>query len=196
LKSAGLQHSITDRCIHCCEQGDALIDRATVGEVQESNPQSDPFSTADVPRSADREQLAALESYKKDRQKDTLYFDFGDTDTLRDHLVRHLPNIIQEVLKTLGLANSAPSPLKDPPTRDEPGQDSVKASDWERMAEKLQQFCRFLRADSPVDQYYSSRVWRIAGRERRNVRSSAASGWGDVVEIAKGPSRIFPGGFG
>ncbi|MGD0801425.1 MAG: hypothetical protein ABR906_08930 [Terracidiphilus sp.] len=65
------------------------------------------FSTADVPRSADRAQLAALESYKKERQKDTLYFDFEDASSLRDHVTRHLPKIVHEVhekLNLLGLA--------------------------------------------------------------------------------------------
>jgi len=66
------------------------------------------FSTADVPRSADRNQLEALESYKKDRQKDTLYFEFEDVSSLRDHLTRHLPKIVHEVREALSL----PSPTQ------------------------------------------------------------------------------------
>src|SRR5258708_3935422 len=34
------------------------------------------FSTADVPRNADRDQLKALEDYQRERQKDTLYATF------------------------------------------------------------------------------------------------------------------------
>lgn len=62
------------------------------------------FSTADVPRTADRAQLEALESYKQDRQKDTLYFDFEDGASLRDHLTRHLPKMVHEVREKLKLS--------------------------------------------------------------------------------------------
>lgn len=55
------------------------------------------FSTANVPRGADRDQLEALERYKKERQIDTLYFDFEDAAGLRNHLTRHLPKIVAEV---------------------------------------------------------------------------------------------------
>jgi hypothetical protein len=65
------------------------------------------FSTADVPRSADRAQLEALESYKKDRQKDTLYFEFEDAYGLRDHLTKHLPKIVHEVHEKLNLSSMA-----------------------------------------------------------------------------------------
>lgn len=65
------------------------------------------FSTADIPRSADRSQLDALESYKEDRQKDTLYFDFEDASSLRDHLTRHLPKIVHEVHEKLQSPNLA-----------------------------------------------------------------------------------------
>src|SRR5579862_2460232 len=41
------------------------------------------FSTADVPRNVNREELAALESYQRKRQQDTLYFTFGSPDELR-----------------------------------------------------------------------------------------------------------------
>ena len=59
------------------------------------------FSTADVPRSADRVQLEALEAYKKERQKDTLYFEFEDASALRDHLTRQLPKIVDDVRRHL-----------------------------------------------------------------------------------------------
>jgi len=65
------------------------------------------FSTADVPRTADRAQLEALESYKKDRQTDTLYFEFEDASALRDHLTKHLPKIVNEVHEKLDLSSRA-----------------------------------------------------------------------------------------
>ncbi len=65
------------------------------------------FSTADVPRSADRVQLEALESYKKDREKDTLYFEFEDASGLRDHLTKHLPKIVHEVHENLNPSSLA-----------------------------------------------------------------------------------------
>lgn len=67
------------------------------------------FSTADVPRSADRAQLEALESYKKERQNDTLYFEFEDASSLREHLTRHLPKIVHEAHEKLHLADLAGS---------------------------------------------------------------------------------------
>jgi hypothetical protein len=63
------------------------------------------FSLADVPRSADRDQLEALEAYKKERQKDTLYFDFKDASNLREHLTRHLPKIVSEVRRKLKVSS-------------------------------------------------------------------------------------------
>ena len=59
------------------------------------------FSLADVPRSADRGQLEALEAYKRERQKDTLYFEFKDASDLREHITRHLPKIVGEVRRKL-----------------------------------------------------------------------------------------------
>jgi hypothetical protein len=64
------------------------------------------FSTADVPRSADRAQMEALEAYKRERQKDTLYFEFEDAAALRDHLTRQLPKIVDDV-RRLSLASSS-----------------------------------------------------------------------------------------
>ena len=68
------------------------------------------FSTADVPRSVDRAQLQALEAYKKERQKDTLYFEFKDTSALRDHLTRQLPKIVDDVRRHLGPRNVSERP--------------------------------------------------------------------------------------
>jgi hypothetical protein len=55
------------------------------------------FSTANVPRDIDREQLKALEDYQRDRKRDTLYFPFRTVEELRGLLTRHLPKIVQEV---------------------------------------------------------------------------------------------------
>jgi hypothetical protein len=55
------------------------------------------FSKADVPRSADRDQLKALEDYQRERQKDTLYGTFGTAEELRLLVTQHLPKIIAEV---------------------------------------------------------------------------------------------------
>lgn len=80
------------------------------------------FSTADIPRNADRSQLAALETYKKERQRDTLYFEFGDSQALREHLTRHLPKIVHEVSTQLGFSDpvqqqvAAVSPQRHPHT--------------------------------------------------------------------------------
>jgi hypothetical protein len=243
------------------------------------------FSTADVPRNADRDQLESLEAYKKERQKDTLYFDFKDNKTLRDHLNMHLPKIVDDVRKQLeasgsagdtnkketensagtasdlasvqrstimediiseleddldraerprtgdvyrrpsnnvwlanrnnvtlppdvrtqlkyiyheidswldivnsglnpnlgslqlnqivsGLAQALPPIIlrlkalqlpRAPAERAEVGEGAIKSSDWERMAEKLSQSCRFLRADSQWTSDTRREVWRIAG---------------------------------
>lgn len=66
------------------------------------------FSTADVPRNADREQLAALESYQLERQKDTLYAEFSDAEDLRRLVTQHLPGIVHAV--TQGGARGVQSP--------------------------------------------------------------------------------------
>ena len=55
------------------------------------------FSKADVPRSADRDQLKALEDYQRERQKDTLYGTFGTAEELRLLVTQHLPKIVAEV---------------------------------------------------------------------------------------------------
>lgn len=73
------------------------------------------FSTADVPRNADRAQLEALEAYKKERQKDTLYFEFEDASSLRDHLTRHLPKIVDDVRQQSSLPSSAEQRVADAP---------------------------------------------------------------------------------
>lgn len=60
------------------------------------------FSTGDVPRTVDREQLKALEDYQRERQKDTLYGTFQSTEELRRLVVQHLPKIVGEVSRSVG----------------------------------------------------------------------------------------------
>jgi hypothetical protein len=55
------------------------------------------FSSADVPRNANRDQLEHLEAYQEKRKKDTIYFTFGNVEELCGHLSRHLPKLIQKV---------------------------------------------------------------------------------------------------
>lgn len=64
------------------------------------------FSTADVPRNADLDQLKALEEYRRERQKDTLYFTFRTADELRQLVSHHLPSFVSEV------AGKAKEPLE------------------------------------------------------------------------------------
>src|SRR5438094_1085393 len=59
------------------------------------------FSTADVPRTADRAQLKALEDYQRERQQDTLYFTFGSAEELDKHVTHHLPKFVSEVHERL-----------------------------------------------------------------------------------------------
>ena len=73
------------------------------------------LSTANIPRTADREQLEALEGFKRDRQKDTLYFEFEDASGLRNHLTRHLPKIIHDVREKLNLASPQRSVIFNQP---------------------------------------------------------------------------------
>jgi len=64
------------------------------------------FSKADIPRSADRDQLKALEAYQRERQKDTLYGTFGTAEELRLLVTQHLPKIVAEV--SAGLEDQGP----------------------------------------------------------------------------------------
>ncbi len=70
------------------------------------------FSTADVPRNADRDQLKALEEYQRERQNDALYFTFDTPEKLRQLVSDQLPLIVSEVFKGLQssheLANCRP----------------------------------------------------------------------------------------
>ena len=59
------------------------------------------FSSAPVARNADRAQLAALEKYQRDRQRDTLYATYGSAEDLRRLVTKHLPKIVAEVEATM-----------------------------------------------------------------------------------------------
>jgi hypothetical protein len=62
------------------------------------------FSTADVPRDTDRSQLDALEDYRRERQRDSVYAPFKSAEDLRGLLTQHLPKIIHEVHAKLQMA--------------------------------------------------------------------------------------------
>ncbi len=55
------------------------------------------FSEADVPRSADRAQLDAVENYRRERQKDTLYGTFRSVDELKEKIQQDLTKIVARV---------------------------------------------------------------------------------------------------
>lgn len=60
------------------------------------------FSIADVPVSADRDQLKALENYQRERQRDTLFGKFRTPEDLRRVVTQHLPKIVAEVYQRIG----------------------------------------------------------------------------------------------
>jgi len=60
------------------------------------------FSVADVPRSADRDQLKALENYQRERERDTLFGRFRTPEELRRLVTQHLPKIVAEVCQRIG----------------------------------------------------------------------------------------------
>jgi hypothetical protein len=59
------------------------------------------FSTANVPRDADRDQLKALEEYQRECRKDTLYATFTSCTELQQLVSQHLPKIVREVHESL-----------------------------------------------------------------------------------------------
>ena len=75
------------------------------------------FSTADVPREADRGPARSPQGYQRDRQNDTLFFTFEDSQALHDHLTRHLPNIVEEVQNQLRLVDPEPGAQPTSPPR-------------------------------------------------------------------------------
>jgi hypothetical protein len=163
------------------------------------------FSTADVPRSADRAQLEALESYKRERQKDTLYFEFGDPASLHDHLTRHLPKIVHEVHEKLRLSGGAGStsgessgPEKDAnnPQGSAPGQSTALLPDLiSELEDNLDCASRLRTGD--VYRRPSTRVWvenrnkiRLPPDVQQEVRTTynRIGSWGDVVASGLNPN--------
>jgi hypothetical protein len=72
------------------------------------------FSTADIPRGADINQLKALEDYQRERQKDTLYRTFRSPGDLRLLVTQDLPKIVAEVSAGLEGAASAAGASQTP----------------------------------------------------------------------------------
>jgi hypothetical protein len=72
------------------------------------------FSNADIPRSADREQLQALDEYRLEREKDTLYGIFRTDEELRRLVTRHLPKIVAVVSAGVEGSESITSPEQAP----------------------------------------------------------------------------------
>jgi len=65
------------------------------------------FSNAGVSRTADRDQLKALEDYQRGRQKDTLFGTFATAEELRLLVMKHLPKIVDDVSAGLERPESA-----------------------------------------------------------------------------------------
>ena len=65
------------------------------------------FSSGDIPRGADREQLDALEKYQHERQKDTLYGTFNNAQELHQLLSWHLPKIVAHVSNSVKPASDS-----------------------------------------------------------------------------------------
>ena len=55
------------------------------------------FSEGSVSQETEREQLEALEAYRRSLQRDTLYFTFKSAEDLRRLVTQHLPKIVAEV---------------------------------------------------------------------------------------------------
>jgi hypothetical protein len=66
------------------------------------------FSGAPIPRDADRDQLDALEQYKKQRQQDTLYSTFNTAEELRRLVTQHLPKIVPKVYQRVRVRPATP----------------------------------------------------------------------------------------
>jgi hypothetical protein len=163
------------------------------------------FSTADVPRSANRTQFEALESYRKERQKDTLYFEFGDNSSLREHLMRHLPKIVQEVHRKLHLAgrtentgaeSTGPAKADDSPGVNARGQSAGLLADLiSELEDNLD--CASRPRTGDVYRRPSTRVWlenrnKIAmpsdlHQEVRTAYNRIVS-WSDVVASGLNPN--------
>ncbi|MGI9102514.1 MAG: hypothetical protein ACR2IF_08725 [Terriglobales bacterium] len=72
------------------------------------------FSTANIPRDTDQEQLRKLETYQRERQKDTLYATFASVERLRELVTQHLPMIVYEVSEKLRPARELEAVQQEP----------------------------------------------------------------------------------
>jgi hypothetical protein len=77
------------------------------------------FSDGGVSQEAEREQLEALEAYRRSLQHDTLYFTFKSAEDLRRLVTQHLPKIVAEVevsLEQIGTRAHSAKPPRPPRT--------------------------------------------------------------------------------
>jgi hypothetical protein len=59
------------------------------------------FSNALLPRDFDEAQYAALKQYRKEREQDSLVWEFSDAKQLKDLVSHHLPSLVEEAHKRL-----------------------------------------------------------------------------------------------
>jgi hypothetical protein len=59
------------------------------------------FSNAPLPRDFDEAQFAALKQYRKEREADSLVWEFSDAKQLKDLVSHHLPALVEEAHKRL-----------------------------------------------------------------------------------------------
>jgi hypothetical protein len=102
------------------------------------------FSNAPVARTADRVQLEALEKYQSERQRDSLYFTYGNAEDLRRLVTQHLPKIITGIEEAMGKVsvavvqdNAARTKPKAPsPRRNRPGHRAMSIEDIGELSPK------------------------------------------------------------
>jgi hypothetical protein len=59
------------------------------------------FSNAPLPRDFDEAQYAALKQYRKERERDSLVWEFSDAKELKEMVTHHLPLLVEEAHKHL-----------------------------------------------------------------------------------------------
>jgi len=74
------------------------------------------FSSADIPRDFDPEQLKALNAYKHERRNDSLYFEFDTPDTLWRLVSQHLPSMVNQVREQLAPSDTLKGMAPEPPS--------------------------------------------------------------------------------
>jgi hypothetical protein len=122
------------------------------------------FSNAPVPRDVDRQQLDALEHYRKERQKDTKYEVFTDADDLRRQVLQHLTGIVKSVAKPLQLGiwgnegSLAPIPAASAQNLEAIVREEIKRSEDARRRSEEE------RGSSPVE---AIREYRLRSRRER-----------------------------